>query len=75
MNQIGKEASKQTTRRDKLQNEMRRTNKYIHDVKNALYYEILDLDYFTEHEKPLIIVKFMQLQKKAKNILVKVDAE
>ena len=35
MNHIDKESYKQTTRREKLQNEMSRTKKYIHYVKKC----------------------------------------
>ena len=74
MNQIGKEAYKQATRREKHQNEMRKTKKDIHDFKNALYCTKLALDYLTEHEKPLIIIKSMDLQNKENNLLVKFNA-
>ena len=34
----------------------------------------LALEYFTEHEKPLVIVKFMELQNKAENLFLKFNA-
>ena len=74
MNQIGKEADKQATRCKKLLNEMRRTKKDVHGVQNDIYYAKLALDYFTEYEKPLLIEKLMEMQNKAHNLLVKVDA-
>jgi hypothetical protein len=75
MNQIGKEAQKQVELRDKLRIKVQKTKKDIEDVRNARHYAKLAVSYFTEHEKPMLIVRFVELVNKANDLLMKIDAQ